>query len=129
MAGVALDLPLFDGNAGASKRLQAERLIVENELAINLARTQAEIASLVTAISEAQPSLAEFAEHLDQGPPLADTLLFSYQEGSLTLDALLGAIQIESAAVRNYFTELAGYYLNIFRLEAITGATIARFEP
>ena len=129
VAGVALDLPLFDGNGGASKRLEAERLIVENERAITLARTQAEIASLVTAINEAQPSLAEFAERLDQGPPLADTLLFSYQEGSLTLDALLGAIQIESAAVENYFTELSGYYLNIFRLEAITGATIARFEP
>jgi hypothetical protein len=129
VAGVALDLPLFDGNAGASKRLEAERLIVENELAITLARTQEEIVSLVTAINEAQPSLTEFAQRLDQGPPLADTLLFSYQEGSLTLDAFLGAIQIESAAVENYFTELAGYYLNIFRLEAITGTSIARFEP
>jgi len=129
VAGIALDLPLFDGNAGASKRLQAERLIVENQLAISLARSQEEIASLVIAINEAQPSLAEYADRLDHGSPLADTLLFSYQEGSITLDALLGAIQIESAAVENYFTDLAAYYLNIFRLEAITGTSIARFAP
>jgi hypothetical protein len=129
VAGIALDLPLFDGNSGASKRFEAQRLIVENELAITLARSREEIASLVAAVREAQPSLAEFAERLDQGPPLADTLLFSYQEGSITLDALLGAIQIESAAVENYFAELAGYYLNIFRLEAITGASIVHFAP
>jgi len=129
VAGIALDLPLFNGNAGASKRFEAERLIVENELSITLARSQEEIASLVAGIREAQPSLAEFTERLDQGPPLADTLLFSYQEGSITLDALLGAIQIESTAVENYFAELTAYFLNIFRLEAITGASIVHFAP
>jgi len=129
VAGIALDLPLFNGNAGASKRFEAERLIVENELSITLARSQEEIASLVAGIREAQPSLSEFTERLDQGPPLADTLLFSYQEGSITLDALLGAIQIESTAVENYFAELTAYFLNIFRLEAITGASIVHFAP
>lgn len=129
VAGVALELPFFDRNAGASKQLEAERLIVEHEMAIDLAHSQIEIASLVNAITAAQVPLAEFAASLNQGPPLADTLLFSYQEGSVTLDALLGAIQIESEAVEHYFAELTAYYQNIFRLESITGATIVHFAP
>lgn len=129
VAGIAVDLPFFDRNAGASKRLEAERLIVEHEMAISMARSRNEIAALIDAITAAQAPLAGFTERLDQGPPLAETLLFSYREGSITLDALLGAIQIESSAVEDYFAELTAYYMNIFRLESMTGATIVRFAP
>lgn len=127
VAGVALDLPVFDRNAGRSRELAAERVIVENELALSLARSREEIATLVTLIEESQPSLDQFSRRMESPTPLADSLMLSYREGSLTLDALLGAIQIESAALQNYYDELAAYYLNLFRLEAITGASIVHF--
>jgi len=129
VAGVALDLPLFDRSAGAARKLDAERVIVQNELTIKLARSREETDLLVDVIGAAQAPLAEFAGRLETSQPLADTLLLSYREGSLSLDALLGAIQIETAALENYYEELVGYYRNIFRLEAITGASIVHFAP
>ena len=127
VAGIAVDLPFFDRNAGASTELEAERLIVEHELALSLARSSEEIESLVALIQDAQPSLGQFSSRMQDLAPLADTLLFSYREGSLTLDALLGALQIEASALQNYYDEITTYYLNLFRLEALTGATIVQF--
>jgi hypothetical protein len=127
VAGIALDLPVFDRKAGAARLYEARRRIVEDELAIFMARTTKEVESLVYLIEDAQQSLAAFAEHLDRDPPLTDTLLFSYEEGALTLDAFLNAIQIESAALESFYDELTTYYRNVFRLEAITGVSIVQF--
>ena len=129
VAGIAVDLPLFSGNSGAAKKLEAERLIVENRLSMDMALCREEIAALVVSIGEAGESLADITGDLDPDEPLTDHLLLQYREGTLSLDALLGAIQIEASALESYYDELAAYYLNIFRLETITGATIARFEP
>jgi hypothetical protein len=128
VAGIAVDLPLFDGKAGAAKQLEAQRLIVENRMAMELSLSRGEAASLVGSIREAQMSLARFTGDFNSAEPLTDSLLLQYREGTLALDALLAAIQIEAAALENYYNELAAYYLNIFRLEAISGATIVRFE-
>ena len=127
VAGIALDLPIFDRKAGAARLYEARGRIVEDESAIFLTRTAKEVESLVYLIEDAQQPLGAFAEHLDRDPPLTDTLLFSYQEGSLTLDAFLNAIQIESAALENYYEALSNYYRNIFRLEAMTGVSIVQF--
>jgi outer membrane protein TolC len=129
VAGISFDVPVFDRKAGAARLYEAKRRILENELAIFLARSTEEVESLVYLIEDAQHSLNSFADHLDRNPPLTDTLLFSYQEGSLTLDAFLNAMQIESSALEDYYEELSTYYLNIFRLEAITGASIVHFGP
>lgn len=128
VAGVAVDLPLFDRGDGAAGRLTAERMLVESELAAATARAAAEIGSLVAAISEAQAPLSAFAGRLERMPPPTEALLLAYREGTLTVDALLGAVQVEAAALAEHHRELSTYYLNIFRLEAITGASIARFE-
>jgi Outer membrane efflux protein len=128
-AGVAFDLPVFGRRAGAARQYEARRLMVENERTIDLAQSRQEITSLVESIRDAQPHLALFTDSADQQPRLSETLLFSYREGSITLDALLNAIQIESTALGDYYRGLATYYLNIFELEAATGATIVHFEP
>jgi hypothetical protein len=128
VAGVAVDLPLFDLGRGEAERLQAERLVVENALIIDRTRREGEVAALVTSLRAAQPSLAKFAEDFDQNA-LADALLLSYREGAITLDELLGAIQIEAAALEAHSTELATYFLNIFRLEALTGVKLVNFTP
>ena len=128
VAGVAVDLPLFDLGRGEAERLQAERLVVENALIIDRMRREGEVAALVTSLRAAQPLLAKFVEDFDQNA-LADALLLSYREGAITLDELLGAIQIEAAALEAHSTELATYFLNIFRLEALTGVKLVNFAP
>ena len=128
VVGVALDLPLFDLGKGEADRLRAERLIVESALTADRARREGEIAALVKALSGSQSLLAEFAADFDQSS-LADALSISYREGAITLDELLGAIQIEAAAIEAHFADLATYYQNIFRLEALTGAKLVNFAP
>ena len=128
VAGVALDLPLFDLGKGEAERLRAERLIVESALTADRARREGEIAALVKSLSESQSLLAEFAADFDQSS-LADALSISYREGAITLDELLGAIQIEAAAMEAHYADLATYYQNIFRLEALTGAKLVNFAP
>ncbi len=128
VAGVAVDLPLFDRGTGEAGRLEAERLIVENRLAVDRSRREGEVAALVASLRDIQPLLAEFAARFDQDS-LADALLISYREGAITLDDLLGAIQIEAAAVEAHHADLATYFLNIFRLEALTGAKLVHFAP
>ncbi|MGD9548986.1 MAG: TolC family protein [Candidatus Krumholzibacteriia bacterium] len=128
VAGVALDLPLSGQGRGEAARLRAERLIVESALTADRARREGEIAALVASLSESQSLLAEFAADFDQNS-LADALSISYREGAITLDELLGAIQIEAAAMDAHYADLATYYDNIFRLEALTGAKLVNFAP
>lgn len=128
VAGVAVDLPLFDQGRGDADRLQAERLVVENALTIDRTRREGEVAALAASLRAAQPLLAKFAADFEQDA-LADAMLLSYREGAITLDELLGAIQIETAALEAHHTELATYYGNIFRLEALTGVKLVNFAP
>lgn len=128
VAGVAVDLPLFEAGAGEADRLQAVRLIVENELSADRSRRSGELEALVTSLREMQPRLAGFGADFDQDS-LADALIVSYREGAITLDDLLGAIQIEAAALDAHHADLATYYSNIFRLEALTGVTLVHFAP
>jgi hypothetical protein len=128
VAGVAIDLPLFNGSKGEVGRLQAERLVVENALTIDRARRDGEVAALVTSLQSTLPLLAKFVADFEQDT-MAEALLLSYREGAISLDELLGAIQIEAAALDAHYTELATYYLNIFRLEALTGVKLVNFAP
>jgi hypothetical protein len=128
VVGIAVDLPLFDAGGGEAGRLQAERLVVENVLTIDRTRREGEVAALASALRAAQPLLAEFVADFEQDSP-ADAVLLSYREGAITLDELLGAIQIEAAALEAHYTDLATYYQNIFRLEALTGVELVNFAP
>lgn len=128
VAGVALDLPLFGAGKGEAARLRAERLIVQDALAADRARRQGEIAALVQSLDKAQSLLGGFAAEFAQSS-LADALSVSYREGAITLDELLGAIQIEAAAMDAHYADLATYYTDIFRLEALTGAKLVAFGP
>lgn len=128
VAGIAMSLPIFDRNAAAARIHRAEERIVENELARLRARTAGEIEALVHLIGDAEHGLSTLHVQLKNDPPMMSKLLYSYQDGRLTLDAFLNAIQIEVAGMSDYYDQLNGYYRNIFRLEAITGAQIVSFE-
>jgi hypothetical protein len=128
VAGIAMDLPLFDPGKGEAERLRAERLIVESAWIADRAPREGEIAALVKSLTESQSLLAEFAADVDQNS-LADALSISYREGAINLDELLGAIQIETAAMDAHYAHLATYYAKIFRLEALTGAKLVNFAP
>lgn len=129
VAGAELTLPLFDRKAGAARRLEADRRIVENKLELYRTRSADEIAALVHLIEDAQRVLSSVAFHLDDNTPVISSLLYSYQEGRYTLEAFLNAIQIEVTGSRGYYDQLYMYYENMFRLEAFTGTEIVSFAP
>ena len=128
VAGVALSLPVFDRNAAVARRHAAEQRIVENKLDLLRVRITGEIEALVNLIEDAQRVLSTIPVSLDHDPPVMINLLYSYQDGQLTLDVFLNAIQIEVNGLRDYYDQLNTYYRNIFRLEAITGSSIVSFE-
>jgi hypothetical protein len=128
VAGIAVDLPLFNPGRGEADRLRAERLVVENVLAVDRTRRAGEITALVAALRSAQPLLAAFAADFGANST-ADALLTSYREGAISMDEFLGAIQIEAAAMEAHYADLATYYTHIFRLEALTGAKLVNFAP
>lgn len=128
VAGVAVDLPLFGKGKGEAARLQAERQSVAAGLAADRLRRDGEFTALVGAVQAAEPALADFAART--GPvALADVLLVSYREGAISLDDVLGAVQVETAALAAHHDELAAYYGNLFRLEALTGSRFVHFGP
>ena len=51
------------------------------------------------------------------------------QEGWISLHELLNAIQIEVTGLADYYSQLSGYYSDLFELEAITGRTLVEFGP
>jgi len=128
VAGVALDLPLFGQDDAEAGRLRAEQRVVASELAADRRSRAGDAAARVAAVRALQRHLAAFA---GAGEPEAagDALLVSYREGAISLDDLLGAIQIEVAALEAHHADLATYYRNLFRLEALTGTTLVRLAP
>lgn len=129
VAGLGLSLPIFDRNAGASRESEAEAQIVKNELLLYRTRSAGEIAALIQMIEETQPMLATIAGRIENTPPILGNLLYAYREGQVSLDEFLNAIQIEMTGYQDYYDQLAAYYINTFRLEAITGTTIVSFAP
>jgi hypothetical protein len=128
VAGAALSLPLFDRNAGAARRLEADQRIAENKLELYRARSSHEITSLVHLIEDAGQALSAVAFRSDNGASVINSLFVSYQEGQYSLEAFLSAIQIEVTGTRSYYDQLYTYYENIFWLEAFTGAEIVSFS-
>lgn len=124
VAGLAVDLPLFDRKGGPARQFEAEQRIAEAEIAVDISGVKAEIVALLEMIEDTGPALAVYAERCAEIAPLADVLLVAYREGSITLDAFLNSLQIEAAALENYYGELHAYYQNVLRLEALTGVPV-----
>ncbi len=129
VAGAMLSLPVFDRKGGASREREAEALIAGSELLFYRNHAAREIDALVQLVKEAEQTLGTIADHMETKPPVMANLLYSYQEGQITLDTFLNAIQIEVTGYTDYYDLLSTYYSNIFRLEAITGSEIVSFAP
>jgi len=127
VAGVSIDIPLFNRNNAAAKKLDIERRIVERENEIYFIEIETHLSGLVRSINEAQQSLGIVAEHFDEDLESLNSLVYSYEEGWLTLNELLNAIQIEVAGLKDYYNMLISYYENIFQLEALTATNLVSF--
>ncbi len=126
--GVSLNLPLLNGNRAAARKFDIERQLAVTESSRYFTEQVGRITSLLASIREAQETLSLSKDHFQEDREALDDLLFSYEEGWLTLSELLNAVQIEVAGLGDYYDQMARYYQNIFELEAITGATLVTFE-
>jgi hypothetical protein len=125
VAGVSTRLPLFNWDGAASRRVEAQRRIVEAELEMHVARASTEVQALVALIRELEPTVMALRANLDEES--TGVLLATWREGWITLDRFLNGIRIEVDGLDHYYNQLIMYYESLFRLEAITGATL--FEP
>lgn len=128
VAGLAIELPLFDRGSAVARQNVAEQRRVEDELAIAQGEVDAELAALVEFVARTRSSLASLADHMDEGRSIASALLLAYREGTLSLDAFLNSIQIEAAALTDHCDLLSDYYHSLFRVEALTGTTLVDFD-
>lgn len=127
MAGVSLDLPLFNVNRAAARKLEIESDIATRETEIYRRELSGRIEALVASVNELRHALGLVVDHFDQDMEAVNTLLFSYEEGWISLSELLNAIQIEINGMQDYYNQLIDYYSNLFELEAITGQKLVSF--
>jgi Outer membrane efflux protein len=126
--GISLSLPLLNTNRATARKFDLERQLVANERTRYRSEQIGRIEALVASIQESKEALALSQDHFDQDTEALNDLLYSYEEGWLTLNEMLNAVQIEVAGLSDYFDHLIRYYQNVFELEAITGATLVSFE-
>ena len=127
VAGISLSLPLFNRNGADARRLEAESNIAAQEAALYHNQVAGRIRALTLSISESQGMLASVADHFEEDLEALNNLLYSYEEGWLTLSELLNAVQVETAGLEDYYGQLIRYYTNLFELEALTGEMLVTF--
>ena len=124
VAGVSIDLPILDRGAWESRQYEAERRILESELALMRLSASGEVEQLASQINRAMPPLEEFTSKLGEDSGLAKSLLSAYREGTMSLDSYLNAVQIFTSSLSTYYKDLMSYYTNVLRLETLTGDDI-----
>ena len=127
MVGVSLSLPLLNRNGAVSRKYEIESAIALNKAKLYRIHLTGYVQALVRSISESKLSLATEAAHFDEDMEALNNLLYTYEEGWMTLNELLNAIQIEVNGLKDYYNQFIRYYENIFALEALTGEPLVSF--
>ena len=127
VAGISLSLPLFNRNGANARKFEAESNIAAQEATLYRNRVAGQVSALTQSITESQSMLATVADHFEEDMEALNNLLYSYEEGWMTLSELLNAIQIETTGLEDYYDQLIRYYENLFELEALTGETLVTF--
>jgi Outer membrane efflux protein len=127
LAGASLSLPLLNRNSAASQKYEVESSIAAHEARLYQSQLTGYVKALVRSISESQLSLATEVEHFDEDTQALNNLLYTYEEGWMTLNELLNAIQIEVGGLKDYYNQLIRYYENVIALEALTGESLVSF--
>lgn len=127
VAGVSLTLPLFNQNGATARKSEVESARASQEAQLYREQTIGKVRALVASISESQQMLGTFTGQFEANREALESLLYSYEEGWLSLTELLNAIQIETNGLGDYYEQLSRYYENLFELEALTGESLVRF--
>lgn len=127
IAGVSLSLPLFNRNGAKVRKYKVESEIARNEMRLHRNLAIGQTRALTEAIAGSRGALSLASPHFVENSDNFNNLLFSYEEGWLTLNELLNAIQIEVSGLKNYYGQLIQYYQNFVQLELITGESLVNF--
>lgn len=129
VAGISVGIPLFNRNGAAVRQAEIRSRIASREAETYRIRLTTRIAGLIQSITHSEEALGLFTDTGETGATMTAALLHSYQEGYISLHELLNAIQIEVTGLADYYSQLSGYYSDLFELEAITGRTLVEFGP
>lgn len=128
VAGVSLSLPLFNRNSATARKYRIESEIAQSRMRLYGSQATGQVRALTESIRGARLALASASPHFDNGSEDISSLLYSYEEGWLTLNELLNAMQIEVTGSKGYYDQLIQFYQNLFQLETITGESLVSFE-
>jgi outer membrane protein TolC len=124
--GLSIPLPILSLNRASIQQAQAEltSTSIEYDLLKNELINQIQEATVL--IQESQALLDDYANTF-QASDVMSNLIFSFQEGWITLTDLFSGIEVYAGAIESYYSHLAHYYKNIFQLEALTGQELVPF--
>ena len=126
VVSVSVPLPILNQNRAAIQKAKSDLAAARINVELTEIELQHRIQEYSALVDEAQWLLNRYAEKF-QSTKLMSGLVFSFQEGWLTLSDLLSGIQVYADALESYYTHLAHYYGYIFQLEVITGQTLVQF--
>ena len=117
--GLSLPLPIMNLNRSQIFKERIHQNFVNIEFDVYKNRLTQEIKTTVKTIQDFKNSLEQYNHPFRSGDEVIENIVFSYQEGWITLGDVLNGIQIYAESIDEYYDQLANYYRNIFEFEAL----------
>jgi outer membrane protein, heavy metal efflux system len=125
--GVTIPVPLFNRNAGAIARAEAERRAAENRAQSVLLSVNLDVQQAVNTVDVSRARV-EYIERdaLKNAQETRDIILASYRAGAITLIDFLDAQRAYRDTLRSYNRAVFDYRISLFQLETAVGAPPVR---
>ncbi len=124
--GLSLPLPLVNVNRASIRQAQAELTTTSIEYDLTVIELKNRIKESSALVQDAQVLLDDYSA-LFQTNEMMSNLVFSFQEGWITLTDFFSGIEVYADAIESYYAHLQHYYEHIFQLEAVTGQELVWF--
>jgi len=126
--GLTLPLPVFNSNRFKVQQSQAE--LVQTQLSRDLysAHYENEIRVLYASFEKTVDVFQRYADLFSTDQDMVDDLVYSYEQGWLSVSELLNSLQVYADGLDSYYEHLAHYYETIFQLEKLTEHIFIQFE-
>ncbi len=125
--GLSLPFPILNTNKAQIKKFQIELEMFDNELLLYRLELKSQIKTKLNIINNYLMALQKNSSQFKSIEDVMENIVFSYQQGSISLIDVLNSAQIYSEGIQNYYEQLTAYYRSIFEFEAMIGKTLLEF--
>jgi len=125
--GLSLPIPILNTNRAQVNKFQIELELFDNELLLYRLELNSQIKTKLNMINTYLMALQKNSSQFKSIEDVMENIVFSYQQGSLSLIDVLNSTQIYTEGIQNYYEQLIAYYRSIFEFEAVIGKTLIVF--